>query len=57
VIRRVVLELTSGLRQIQGWIDIEAADMPQNPEGHTLVKIAKNYVLYKEFEKPQPPVE
>ena len=57
MIRRVVMELRSGLRQIQGWIDIEASDLPQNPEGHTLVKIAKNYVLYKEFEKPQPPVE
>jgi hypothetical protein len=48
MIRRVVLELKSGLRQIQGFVDVEAKDLSANPEGHTLVTIKPTYVLYKE---------
>ncbi len=49
MIRRIVLELQSGLRQIQGVHDIPAdADVPKLVEGHTLVRISKHYILYKE---------
>ncbi len=48
MLRRVVLELLSGLRRIEGFVDAEDKDMPQNPEGHTLVRIRPTYVLYKE---------
>ncbi len=49
MIRRIVLELESGLRQIQGVHDIPAdTEIPQLVEGHTLVRIGKHYILYKE---------
>lgn len=48
MLRRVVVELQSGLRRIEGFIDVEAKDIPESPEGHTLVRIGKTYVLYKE---------
>ena len=48
MLRRVVLELQSGLRRIEGFIDVEAKNMPQNPEGHILVRVTPTYVLYKE---------
>jgi hypothetical protein len=48
MIRRVVLILQSGIRQIQGLVDAEAKDLPSNPEGHSLVKITDRMVLYKE---------
>lgn len=48
MIRRVVLIEQSGLRRIHGLIDVEAKDIPTNPDGHQLVKITERYVLYKE---------
>jgi hypothetical protein len=49
MIRRIVLELASGLRQIQGVHDIpNDADIPQLVEGHTLVRVSNTYILYKE---------